>query len=216
MRASSRRERLRRLHPRRRRGTCRRPDSKSASAAASFPPSNAAPGGGPGGRPDAPPSDFNTEEYGVIDEPGFVAVTAAPLSTFSTDVDTAAYANVRRFLRDGSMPPADAVRIEELINYFDYDYPRPEAGEPFGIVTEIAGAPWAPAHQLAHIGLRSTPVATADLPPNNLVFLLDVSGSMTGRDKLPLLKEAFAVFVEQLRPQDRVAIVVYAGASVAL
>ena len=156
---------------------------------------------------------FNTEEYGVIDEPGFVAVTAAPLSTFSIDVDTAAYANVRRFLRDGSMPPAAAVRIEELINYFDYDYPRPEAGEPFGIVTEIAEAPWAPAHQLVHVGLRSTPVAAADLPPNNLVFLLDVSGSMGSADKLPLLKQAFAVFVDQLRPQDRVAIVVYAGAA---
>ena len=176
-------------------------------------PPNAGTVGGFVGDPGALPADFNTEEYGVIDEPGFVGVAAAPLSTFSIDVDTAAYANVRRFLRDGSLPPADAVRIEELINYFDYDYPHPEAGEPFGIVTEMADAPWAPAHRLVHIGLRSTPVATADLPPNNLVFLLDVSGSMNGRDKLPLLKGAFAVFVEQLRPQDRVAIVVYAGAA---
>ena len=184
-----------------------------ASAAASFRSPNAAPIGGIVGGPVAPPSDFNTEEYGVIDEPGFVGVASAPLSTFSIDVDTAAYANVRRFLRDGSMPPADAVRIEELINYFDYDYPHPEAGVPFGIATEMADAPWAAAHRLVHIGLRSTPVATADLPPNNLVFLLDVSGSMNSPDKLPLLKKAFAVFVEQLRPQDRVAIVVYAGAA---
>jgi len=159
------------------------------------------------------PADFNTEEYGVIDEPGFVGVTSAPLSTFSIDVDTAGYSNVRRFLRDGSMPPADAVRIEELINYFDYNYPHPEAGMPFAIVTEMADAPWAPTHELVHIGLRSTPVATADLPPNNLVFLLDVSGSMSDADKLPLLKEAFALLVEQLRPQDQVAIVVYAGAA---
>ena len=174
---------------------------------------HAAPVGGLPGDSGAVTSDFNTEEYGVIDEPGFVSVASAPLSTFSIDVDTAAYANVRRFLRDGSLPPADAVRIEELINYFDYDYPHPEAGQPFGIVTEMADVPWAPAHRLVHIGLRSTPVATADLPPNNLVFLLDVSGSMNSRDKLPLLKGAFAVFVEQLRPQDRVAVVVYAGAA---
>ena len=156
---------------------------------------------------------FNTEEYGVIDEAGFVGVSTAPLSTFSIDVDTAAYSNVRRFLRDDSLPLANAVRIEELINYFDYDYPHPEAGLPFGIVTELADAPWAPTHQLAHIGLRSTPVATADLPPNNLVFLLDVSGSMSDADKLPLLKGAFALLVEELRPQDQVAIVVYAGAA---
>ncbi len=165
------------------------------------------------GRPDTLPSDFNTEQYGVIDEAGFVGVTTAPLSTFSIDVDTAAYANVRRFLRDGSMPPADAVRIEELINYFDYAYPPPKPGVPFGIVTEMADAPWAPTHRLVHIGLRSTPVATDDLPPNNLVFLLDVSGSMSAADKLPLLKQAFALLVGQLRPQDRVAIVVYAGAA---
>ena len=165
------------------------------------------------GRPGTLPSDFNTERYGVIDEPGFVGVTSSPLSTFSIDVDTAAYANVRRFLRDWSLPPAAAVRIEELINYFDYDYPHPEAGVPFGIVTEMADAPWAPTHQLVHIGLRSTPVATADLPPNNLVFLLDVSGSMSDADKLPLLKEALALLVERLRPQDQVTIVVYAGAA---
>lgn len=163
--------------------------------------------------PGALPSDFNTEEYGVIDEPGFVGVTSAPLSTFSIDVDTAAYSNMRRFLRDGVLPPADAVRIEELINYFDYDYPHPEAGVPFGIVTEMADAPWAPTHQLVHIGLRSTPLATEELPSNNLVFLLDVSGSMSSADKLPLLKNALALLVGQLRPQDQVAIVVYAGAA---
>ena len=175
-------------------------------------------GGIVGGLPEAPPppplpSDLNTEQYAVIDEAGFVGVATAPLSTFSIDVDTAAYANVRRFLRDRSLPPTDAVRIEELINYFDYDYPHPAADVPFGIVTEMADAPWAPTHQLVHIGLRSTPVATGDLPPNNLVFLLDVSGSMSSTDKLPLLRESLALLVEQLRPQDQVAIVVYAGAA---
>ena len=105
-------------------------------------------------------ADFNTEEYGVIDEPGFAAVVNKPLSTFSIDVDTASYANVRRFLHDGQLPPADAVRIEELINYFDYDYPDPAEGEPFSIVTEMAACPWAPPHRLVHIGLRSKPVET--------------------------------------------------------
>ena len=169
--------------------------------------------GGVVGLSSALPPDVNTEEYGVIDEPGFVGVTTAPLSTFSIDVDTASYANVRRFLRDGELPPAAAVRIEELLNYFDYDYPDPAAGDPFGIVTEIAECPWAPTHQLVHIGLRSTAVATADLPPNNLVFLLDVSGSMADADKLPLLKQGFSRLVAQLRPQDLVSIVVYAGAA---
>ena len=156
---------------------------------------------------------LNTEDYGTIQESGFVSVASAPLSTFSIDVDTASYSNVRRFLRDGLLPPADAVRIEELINYFDYDYPHPEAREPFGIVTEIGSCPWAPNHQLVHIGLQSMPVETADLPPNNLVFLLDVSGSMSDANKLPLLKKASALLVEQLRPQDQVSIVVYAGAA---
>lgn len=157
-------------------------------------------------------AEFNTEEYGVIDEPGFAAVVNKPLSTFSIDVDTASYANVRRFLHDGQLPPADAVRIEELINYFDYDYPDPAEGEPFSIVTEIAACPWAPSHRLVHIGLRSKPVAKANLPPNNLVFLIDVSGSMTDADKLPLLKKAFSLLAEQLRPQDQASIVVYADA----
>ena len=159
------------------------------------------------------PSSFNTEEYGVIDEPGFALVATKPLSTFSIDVDTASYANLRRFLRDGRLPPADAVRIEELINYFEYDYPEPKEGEPFGIVTEIGVCPWSPSHRLVHIGLRSKPVATANLPPTNLVFLLDVSGSMDSEDKLPLLKKAFSLLTRQLRPQDRVSVVVYAGAA---
>ena len=157
--------------------------------------------------------DFNTEEYGIIDESGFVSVASTPLSTFSIDVDTASYANVRRFLRDGDLPPTDAVRIEELINYFDYRYPEPAAGDPFGIFTEIADCPWAPTHQLVHIGLRSPAVATADLPPNNLVFLLDVSGSMADANKLPLLKKAFSLLATQLRPRDQISIVVYAGAA---
>ena len=159
------------------------------------------------------PTDFNTEEYGVIHETGFVGVTSTPLSTFSIDVDTASYANVRCFLHDGMLPPSDAVRIEELINYFDYDYPDPADGEPVSIVTEMADCPWASTRRLVHIGLRSKAVTTADLPPNNLVFLLDVSGSMRSADKLPLLKRAFALLVEQLRPQDRISVVVYAGAA---
>ena len=161
----------------------------------------------------SPPPEFNTEEYGLLEEPGFAAVVNRPLSTFSIDVDTASYANVRRFLRDGRLPPVDAVRIEELVNYFDYDYPEPAEGEPFGIFTEMAGCPWEPSHRLVHIGLRSKAVATADLPPANLVFLIDVSGSMGAADKLPLLKKAFSLLVRQLRPQDRVAVVAYAGAA---
>lgn len=157
--------------------------------------------------------DFNTEEYATIDESGFSSVVTRPLSTFSIDVDTASYANLRRFLHDGLLPPADAVRIEELINYFDYDYPEPEEAEPFGIVTEMGRCPWSPAHRLVHIGLRSRTVATANLPPNNLVFLLDVSGSMDDADKLPLLKKAFSLLTLQLRPQDSISIVVYAGAA---
>jgi Ca-activated chloride channel family protein len=170
-------------------------------------------GGVLGGRYAMAPPEFNTEEYGIVNEQGFSDVLRSPLSTFSADVDTAAYTNVRRFLREGKMPPKDAVRIEEMLNFFSYDYPKPPAGRPFSTTLELAGCPWNKDHQLVHIGLRTAPVAAADLPPARLTFLLDVSGSMMPPNKLPLLKRSLALLAEQLRPQDKVAIVVYAGAA---
>ena len=161
---------------------------------------------------DAGPS-FDREQYGVVDEVGLVAVGTQPVSTFSIDVDTASYSNVRRLLAEGRLPPPDAVRIEEMLNYFDYDYPAPASGDPFGFVVELGEAPWASGRELVHIGLRSTPVDTADLPPSNLVFLLDVSGSMDTPGKLPLLKRAFGLLVGELRSEDSVSVVVYAGAA---
>lgn len=158
-------------------------------------------------------SAANTEEYAYISENKFTQARKQPLSTFSIDVDSASYSNVRRFLHNGELPPADAVRIEEFINYFDYGYPEPGAGEPFSITTEVAACPWKPGNRLLQIGLKSKPIAASELPPGNLVFLLDVSGSMDAGNKLPLLKRSFALLVEQLRPQDCVAIVVYAGAA---
>ena len=155
----------------------------------------------------------NTERYAVIKESGFQRASKSPLSTFSSDVDTASYANVRRFLRDGSLPPEDAVRIEELLNYFRYDDPPPEGEHPVAISAEVARCPWEPENKLARIALRTNSIAVEDLPPASLTFLLDVSGSMAAPDKLPLLQEAFTMLVEQLRPQDSVAIVVYAGAA---
>ncbi|HEU0054365.1 MAG TPA: VWA domain-containing protein [Longimicrobium sp.] len=154
---------------------------------------------------------FNTEEYRHIDENDFLDVAANPLSTFAIDVDAASYANVRRFLRERRLPPADAVRIEELVNYFDYDYADPDGEHPFSIVTEVSAAPWNPAHRLVHVGLQGKRMERRELPPSNLVFLIDVSGSMQSYDKLPLVKESLRLLVNQLRPQDRVAIVVYAG-----
>ena len=156
---------------------------------------------------------YPTAEFGLPHETGFVDPVVNPLSTFSIDVDTASYAVVRRFLVGGSSPPAAAVRIEEMVNYFDYRYPLPEGSDPFGLVVEVAPSPWAAERWLVHLGLRSLPVPTAELPPHNLVFLLDVSGSMDAPDRLPLLRRAFALLVSQLRPQDRVSIVVYAGAA---
>lgn len=156
---------------------------------------------------------WNTEEYDAIQENIFHDALKNPLSTFSIDVDAASYSNVWRFINHGSQPPQDAVRIEEMINYFDYDYPQPTGEHPFTINTEISAAPWNPKHQLVHIGLQGKNIPVEDLPPSNLVFLIDVSGSMSTPDKLPLLKSSFKMLTDQLRPQDRVAIVVYAGAA---
>lgn len=161
----------------------------------------------------AVPPPFNTEEYRHIVENGWRSPRLHPLSTFAADVDAGSYSNVRRFISEGRLPPADAVRIEELVNYFRYDYPEPDGRHPFSVVTELGDAPWAPGHKLALIGLRTRSLPVAELPPNNLVFLLDVSGSMSSPDKLPLVKAAFRLLVNELRPEDRVAIVVYAGAA---
>ena len=156
---------------------------------------------------------FNTESYARIDENDFKLASASPLSTFSIDVDRASYANVRRFIQDGTRPPIDAVRIEEMVNYFPYEWGDVAGQHPFAVTTEVAQAPWKREHRLVRIGLHAPAVDIRHLPPGNLVFLLDVSGSMNSPDKLPLLKSAFALLVDQLRPQDRVAIVVYAGAA---
>jgi Ca-activated chloride channel family protein len=155
---------------------------------------------------------FNTEAYDSREENPFRRVASEPLSTFSIDVDTASYANVRRFITRGSMPPPGAVRIEEMINYFTFDYAPPEAGEPFSVTTELSAAPWNPRHRLALIGLRSAAAGRSDAP-KNVVFLLDVSGSMAEPDKLPLVRSAMRMLAETLTARDRVAIVVYAGAS---
>lgn len=160
-----------------------------------------------------PPADWNREQYARIEENGFRPTSSAPLSTFSIDVDRASYANVRRFVRGGMRPPEDAVRVEELINYFPYADAGPDDDVPFAVHTEVGPAPWQPAHRLVRIALKARDVEVADLPPANLVFLLDVSGSMQSPDKLPLVKQALHMLVERLRPQDRVAVVVYAGAA---
>jgi Ca-activated chloride channel family protein len=151
------------------------------------------------------------ESYGQINENPFYNPSETPLSTFATDVDAASYANVRRFINNGQMPPKDAVRIEELINYFKYNLPKPDHGDPVAIQTELATAPWNPKHQLVKIGLKAKEVETSKLPPSNLVFLIDVSGSMFEPNKLPLVKTSFKMLVDQLRPIDHVAIVTYAG-----
>ncbi len=153
------------------------------------------------------------ERYAQINENPFLEANRAPLSTFSIDVDTAAYANVRRFIDDGKLPPKDAVRIEEMINYFEYDYQQPAGDVPFSVNTEVAVAPWNPEHKLVMIGLQGKRVSLENAPPSNLVFLVDVSGSMEEPDKLPLLKKGLKTMVNQLSARDRVAIVVYAGAS---
>lgn len=157
--------------------------------------------------------NWNTEEYDAINENIFHSALQNPVSTFSIDVDAASYSNVRRFINNGQRPPKDVVRIEEMINYFEYDYPLPKGNDPFSIYTEVSSAPWNPNHRLVHIGLQGKKIPTENLPASNLVFLIDVSGSMSSVNKLPLLKASFKLLVNQLRAQDRVAIVVYAGAA---
>ena len=155
----------------------------------------------------------NTENYATIHENDFLEVKHNALSTFSIDVDVASYSNIRRFIDQGQLPPKDAVRIEEMVNYFTYDYAPPADDTPFSLTTELSECPWNKDHQLVHIGLQGKQIPTEDLPPSNLVFLVDVSGSMEYPNKLPLLKSAFRLLVNQMRPDDRVAIVVYAGAA---
>jgi Ca-activated chloride channel family protein len=163
--------------------------------------------------PEEPMIEHNTEEYSRITENTFMDVLKNPLSTFSIDVDKASYANVRRFLNSNSKPYEDAVRIEEMVNYFDYDYPQPVGNDPFSVSMELGECPWNPKHQLVQIGLKGKEMDADEVPPTNLVFLLDVSGSMSDDNKLPLLKKAFGLLVDKMRPQDRVSIVVYASAT---
>ena len=159
------------------------------------------------------PVNWNTENYSTIHENGFKDVKANPLSTFSIDVDRASYSNVRRYINQGIRPPVDAVKVEEMINYFDYDYPNPTGEHPFSVNIEVAACPWNTDNYLMHVGLQGKHIDKTNLPASNLVFLLDVSGSMNSPDKLPLVKRAFNLLVNELRPEDRVAIVVYAGAA---
>lgn len=153
------------------------------------------------------------ESYNVIHENGFKNVSVNPLSTFSIDVDRASYSNIRRFINKGELPPADAVRIEEMVNYFNYNYPLPDDEHPVAVYSEVSECPWQAEHKLIHIGLQAKKIDADSLPPCNVVFLTDVSGSMESADKLPLLKTALRMLVANLREQDKVAIVAYAGAA---
>lgn len=156
---------------------------------------------------------FNTEEYDGITENRFHKTTDEPLSTFSIDVDAASYSNVRRFLNSNQLPPAGAVRVEEMINYFSYNYPQPAGKDPFSINTEFSECPWNKDHKLVMIGLQGKRIPAENLPPSNLVFLIDVSGSMQSELKLPLVKSSMKLLVEQLREEDKISIVVYAGSA---
>jgi len=156
----------------------------------------------------------NTENYSHISENRFLETLKNPLSTFSIDVDTAAYSNVRRFIeQQNQLPPADAVRIEELVNYFPYLYPEPKGEHPFAVVSDVAECPWQPGNKLVRIGLKGQSIDFAKSAPNNLVFLIDVSGSMDSPNRLPLLKRSLKLLVDQMREEDHISIVVYAGAA---
>ncbi len=160
---------------------------------------------------DQPTQQYSREGYDHITENRFLKVTDNPLSTFSIDVDAASYSNVRRILNQGKLPPAGAVRIEEMVNYFHYEYPQPQHDQPFSINTEISDCPWNKENKLVLIGLQGKKIPTENLPASNIVFLIDVSGSMDEPMKLPLVKASMKMLVDQLRPQDRIAMVVYAG-----
>lgn len=159
------------------------------------------------------PREHNTEEYDKINENAFKIPQLNPLSTFSIDVDAASYSNSRRMINNGQMPYKDAVRIEEFINYFNYDYPSPSGEDPFEVVTEVAACPWNTKHQLVHIGLQGKKLDLKNLAATNLVFLIDASGSMESTNKLPLLKSSLKLLLEQMGENDRIAIVAYAGAA---
>jgi len=166
--------------------------------------------------PEASPSGYRDEQrerYENLAGNPIHSVAEAPVSTFSADVDTGAYANVRRLLNQGRLPPDGAVRLEEMVNYFPYDYALPTDGSPFGVTTELAPSPWNPHKRLLRIGIKASDRAVAELAPANLVFLVDVSGSMDRREGLPLVKSTLKLLVDQLREQDRVSLVVYAGES---
>ncbi len=163
--------------------------------------------------PPPPVQQWNREGYDEIIENGFRSALQSPLSTFGLDVDTASYSNVRRFLTQGRLPPADAVRIEELINYFDYSYPQPADQHPLSVTTEVGVAPWNPQHRLALVGVKARDLDVGQRAPNRLVFLLDTSGSMNQSNKLPLLKRSFQILVEAMDVRDSVAIVTYAGSA---
>ncbi len=165
------------------------------------------------GLPPSPAVAMNTEAYSFVRDNAFLAALQNPLSTFSVDVDTAGYSNLRRFITSRRLPPADAVRIEELLNYFPFRYSAPTGETPFAVSLEVAEAPWAGGHQLVRIGLKGREIAASARPAANLVFLIDVSGSMNQPNKLPLVKESLRLLVEKLRPDDRVSLVTYAGNS---
>ncbi|WP_223452729.1 MULTISPECIES: vWA domain-containing protein [unclassified Pseudomonas] len=177
--------------------------SVSPAPMASFAPESAPPGY----------QDEQREQYQALADNPIHSVAEAPVSTFSADVDTGAYANVRRLLNQGRLPPEGAVRLEEMVNYFPYDYALPTDGSPFGVTTELAPSPWNPHTHLLRIGIKASDRAVAELAPANLVFLVDVSGSMDRREGLPLVKSTLKLLVDQLRAQDRVSLVVYAGDS---
>ncbi len=158
-------------------------------------------------------ADSTSESYAEWTENPFESPKTAPLSTFSIDVDNASYTNIRRFINNGQPVPKDAVRVEEMVNFFKYQYPQPQREHPFSINTEYSQSPWNPKHKLLKIGLQGKDIPTDNLPASNMVFLVDVSGSMDADNKLPLLKESMKVLVKQLRSQDKVSIVVYAGAA---